>query len=84
MSNHWIGLDILHTVSENVSKRTGIVPVDKGTGCFGVSEGFPSGSGDLMTIQKGFGKALTGLQLSCLCCGAKTLDPSCCQVIHNS
>lgn len=67
-----------------MSKMTRTVPVDKGTGCLGVSEGFPPGSGDLMTIQKGFAEALAGLQLSCLCCGAKTLDPSCCQVIHNS
>lgn len=84
MSNHWAGLHIQHTVSKNMSKMPRAVPVDKGTGCFGISEGFPSGSGDLVTIQKGFGEALTGLQLSCLCCGAKTPDPSCCQVIHNS
>lgn len=84
MSNHLIGLDTQHTVSKNMSKTTRIVPVDEATCCFGIGEGFPSGSGDLMTIQKGFGKALAGLQLSSLCCGAKTPDPSCCQVIHNS
>lgn len=69
---------------KNISKMTRILPVNKATCCFRISKRFPSCSWDLMTIQKGFGKALAGLQLSCLCCWTKTPYSSCCQVINNS
>lgn len=71
-------------IKKNNSIMMRILPVNKATCCFRISKRFPSRSWDLMTIQKGFGKALTGLQLSCFCCWTKTPYSSCCQVINNS
>lgn len=60
------------------------LPVNEATCCFWISKRLPSCGWDLMTVQEGFGKALTGLQLSCLCCWTKTSHLSCCQVINDS